>query len=55
MSRFMTWKLATSFVLTTDTCFGPEEKHGGEEAILAVASHVASASGWSRGSANGTQ
>ena len=36
VSRFMAWKLATSFVLTAEVWFGPEFKHGGEEAILSV-------------------
>jgi hypothetical protein len=36
VSRFMTWKLATSYVLTAEVWLGPEFKHGGEEAILSV-------------------
>jgi hypothetical protein len=36
VSRFMAWKLATSFVLTAEVWFGPEHKHGGGEAILSV-------------------
>lgn len=36
ISRFMTWKLATSFVLTAETWLGPETKHGSDEGILAI-------------------
>ena len=36
VSRFMKWKLATSFVLTSETWLGSKPKPGSEEAILAV-------------------
>jgi hypothetical protein len=36
VSRFMTWRLATGFVLTSEVWLGPEIKHGGEQAILSV-------------------
>jgi hypothetical protein len=36
VSKFMTWKMATSFVLTADTWLGAEETRQGEEAILVV-------------------
>jgi hypothetical protein len=34
--RFMTWKMATSFVLTAETWLGAEITRRGEEAILVV-------------------
>jgi hypothetical protein len=36
ISRFMAWKLATSFVLTAETWLGFEKGREGEEAILIV-------------------
>src|ERR1700730_6430176 len=36
VSRFMTWRLATSFVLTAQTWLGGGETREGEEAILVV-------------------
>src|SRR5437868_2919497 len=36
ISRFMAWKLATSFVLTAETWPGPEPTRSGEEALLVV-------------------
>jgi hypothetical protein len=36
ISRFMTWKMATSFVLTAETWLGAEETREGDEALLAV-------------------
>jgi hypothetical protein len=36
ISRFMTWKMATSFVLTVETGLGAEETREGEEAILVI-------------------
>ena len=36
MSRFMTWKMATSFVLTVQTWWGVDESGIEEEALLAV-------------------
>ena len=36
MSRFMAWKLATSFVLTAEVWSGAEHQHGSGEAILTV-------------------
>jgi hypothetical protein len=36
VSRFMAWKLATSYVLTAEGWLGPEFKHGGEKALLSV-------------------
>jgi len=36
MSRFMAWKLATAFVMTSEVWLGPEIKYGGEPALLAV-------------------
>jgi hypothetical protein len=35
-SRFMAWKMATSFVLTVETFLGPEETRSGNEALLVV-------------------
>src|ERR1700761_4891430 len=34
--RFMAWKLATAFVLTTETWLGPERTRSGEEAVVAI-------------------
>jgi hypothetical protein len=40
ISRFMAWKMATSFVLTAETWLGPGVRRSGAEALLAVgASH----------------
>jgi hypothetical protein len=36
IGRFMTWKLATSYVLTAETWLGPEGTRTGDEALLAV-------------------
>jgi hypothetical protein len=36
ISRFMKWKLATSFVFTSEIWLGSTPKHGSEEGILAV-------------------
>jgi hypothetical protein len=36
MGRFMIWKMALSYVLTTETWIGPETTRTGEEALLAV-------------------
>jgi hypothetical protein len=36
MSRFMAWKMATSFVLTAQTWLGAEVTHPGDEALLVV-------------------
>jgi hypothetical protein len=36
ISRFMTWKMATSFVLTAVTWLGADEAREGEEALLAI-------------------
>jgi len=36
VSRFMAWKMATSFVLVAETWLGSEETRPGEEAILVV-------------------
>jgi hypothetical protein len=36
ISRFMTWKMATSFVLTAETWLGPETTRSGDEALLAI-------------------
>jgi hypothetical protein len=33
---FMAWKMATAFVLTTETWLGPERTRSGEEAVLAI-------------------
>src|SRR5438477_53640 len=33
---FMAWKMATAFVLTTETWLGPERTRSGEEAVLAL-------------------
>jgi hypothetical protein len=33
---FMTWKMATSFVLTAETWLGAEETREGDEALLAI-------------------
>jgi hypothetical protein len=32
----MAWKLATAFVLTTESWLGPERTHSGEEAVLSI-------------------
>jgi hypothetical protein len=32
----MTWKMATSFVLTAETWLGPEETREGDEALLVI-------------------
>jgi len=34
--RFMAWKMATAFALTTETWLGPERTRSGEEAVLAI-------------------
>jgi hypothetical protein len=34
--RFMAWKLATAFILTTETWLGPERTRSGEEAVAAI-------------------
>jgi hypothetical protein len=36
VKRFMAWKLAQSFILTTETWLGPVETRAGEEAIATV-------------------
>jgi hypothetical protein len=36
ISKFMAWKLATSFVLTAETWLGPGLRRSGAEALLAV-------------------
>ncbi len=36
ISRFMTWKLATSFVLTAETSLGSGATHSDEEALLVI-------------------
>ena len=36
ISRFMVWKMATSFVLTAQTWLGAEKTRSGDEALLAV-------------------
>jgi hypothetical protein len=36
ISRFMTWKMATSFVLTAETWLGDEITRSGDEALLAI-------------------
>ena len=36
MKRFMAWKLAQSFILTTETWIGSVEIRAGEEAIATV-------------------
>lgn len=36
ITRFMTWKMATSFVLTAETWVGPVISRSGQEALLAV-------------------
>ena len=36
ISRFMTWKMATSFVLTAETWLGAEETREGDEALLVI-------------------
>lgn len=36
ISRFMVWKMATSFVLTAETWLGAEKTRHGDEALLAV-------------------
>jgi hypothetical protein len=36
ISRFMIWKMATSFVLTAESWLGPEETRSGDEALLVV-------------------
>jgi hypothetical protein len=36
ISRFMTWKMATSFVLTAETRLGAEETRAGDEGLLAI-------------------
>jgi hypothetical protein len=36
ISRFMAWKLATSFVMTAETWLGDEETRIGEEALLVI-------------------
>ena len=36
ITRFMAWKMATSFVLTAETWLGREVTHSGEEALLVV-------------------
>ena len=36
MSRFMAWKMATSFVLTAETWLGGDITRSGDEALLAI-------------------
>jgi hypothetical protein len=36
VSRFMAWKLATSFVLTAETWLGPEDTRPDNDALMAV-------------------
>jgi hypothetical protein len=36
ISRFMAWRMATSFVLTAETFLGPEVTRSGDEALLVV-------------------
>jgi hypothetical protein len=36
ISRFMVWRMATSFVLAVETWLGPEVTRSGEEALLVV-------------------
>jgi hypothetical protein len=36
MPRFMAWKMATAFLLTSETWLGPERTRSGEEAVLTV-------------------
>ena len=36
ISRFMAWKLATSFVLTAETWLGGKKTRSGDEALLAI-------------------
>jgi hypothetical protein len=36
ISRFMTWKMATSFLLAAETWLGAEITRSGDEALLAV-------------------
>jgi hypothetical protein len=36
ISRFMAWRMATSFVLTAETWLGPGLRRSGAEALLAV-------------------
>ena len=36
VSRFMTWKMAMSFLLTAETWLGAEETREGDEALLAI-------------------
>jgi hypothetical protein len=36
VSRFMAWKMATSFILVLETWLGSQETRAGEEAILAI-------------------
>jgi hypothetical protein len=36
MTRFMAWKMATSFVLTAQTWLGAEATHSGDEALLVI-------------------
>ena len=43
ISRFMVWKMATSFVLTAQTWLGAEKTRSGDEALLAVGVRVTSA------------
>ena len=36
MTRFMVWKMATSFVLTAQTWLGAEDTREGDEALLVI-------------------
>jgi hypothetical protein len=36
MTRFMTWKMATSFVLSAETWLGAQETREGDEALLVI-------------------
>jgi len=36
ISRFMTWKMATSFVFTAETWLGAEETREGDNALLCI-------------------
>ena len=55
ISRFMTWKMATSFVLTAETWLGAEETREGDEALLAIGVSHHERLGWCRGSQDAIQ
>ena len=44
ISRFMAWKMATSFVLTAEMWLGAEKTRSGDEALLAMGFRATSAS-----------